>query len=64
MKIIAIDNFDRGTIPDMLIAENVHKTIGKRIVDFLNDGEGNDSETYYMLVEDNHREYRGLEELI
>jgi len=56
MKIIKVDNFDKESIPDVLIAENVHKFYVKIIVDFLNEKYSYDmSPIFYKAVDDNYK---------
>lgn len=64
MKIIAVDNFAREYVADELICENVANAyIGNRIVELLNAGQEN-SENFYKLVDDDHRLWRGMGELV
>ncbi|RXZ78039.1 hypothetical protein EBB07_28700 [Paenibacillaceae bacterium] len=65
MKIIKTDNYDRDSVADILIAENINTYYGEKMVDLLNDkfsGEG--SSDFYKLVEDNYKLWRGMEELV
>lgn len=64
VKIICVDNFGRESVADILIAENVNEYWGKRIVDGLNEKQHEDSEVYFRLVEDDHKLWRGMEELV
>ncbi len=58
MKIICKDNFDRESVNDQLVCENVNKFYGEMIVDFLNDRfSGDHSPNFYRLVDDNYRLY-------
>lgn len=50
MKIIKVDSFDRETVDDVLICENINEWYGKKLVDFLNY-----SFDYYKLVEDDYK---------
>jgi hypothetical protein len=36
MKIVAVDNFNRDEVSDVLIAENVHEAYAEKICEFLN----------------------------
>lgn len=54
MKIVGKDNYNRETVSDVLVAENVKEHYGKRIVKFLNERNSN---TYYELVEDDYKLY-------
>jgi hypothetical protein len=56
MKIICIDNFDRETVSDVLVAENLNQFYGKLILDFLiNNHTSSSGSNYYILVEDNYK---------
>jgi len=56
MKIIQVDNFDRESASDVLIAENVNKTVLGPIVNFLNDTySGSSSPVWYKAVTDDHK---------
>lgn len=58
MKIIKVDNFG-GEDPnsdDVLVAENVHKYYGPKIVGWLNEKYSGDySPDYFRLEEDNYK---------
>jgi hypothetical protein len=64
MKIIAVDNFARESVADILIAENVNEYMGKRIVDALNDKQHENSQEWFRLVPDDYVLWRGMEELV
>lgn len=65
MKIIAVDNFARESVADWLVCENVrNETVGKIMVDALNRENGIDGGDFYKLVSDDHKLWRGMEELI
>lgn len=66
MKIIAVDNFDRDEIPNVLVAENVNKYWGDKIVTSLNYMEGTDlnAQYYFLLVDDDHKLWGGMSELV
>ena len=53
MKIIKVDNFDRETVSDFLVAENVNMFWGALIVELINTGHRN-SPDYFRLVENDH----------
>lgn len=56
MKIVRTDNFDRGTVDDVLVAQRVSEHYGKIIVELLNDMySGSDSPDYFMLVSDDYK---------
>ncbi len=55
MKIIRVDNFDRGSLPEVLIAENVKPYYAKYIIEFLNNKfSGDHSPEYFELEEDDY----------
>lgn len=57
MKIIAIDNFARQTVSDIVVATNVNEYYANLIVKLLNDHEGDNSPWYYKAVPDDYRLY-------
>jgi hypothetical protein len=58
MKIINVDNFDRDSVSDKLVCENVSEYYGEIIVDFLNDRLSSEHSTdFYKLVDDDHKLY-------
>jgi len=53
MKIVGKDNFDRDSVSDELVVENVGKFYGEHIVKFLNEKFGGETAPrYYELKED------------
>ena len=58
MKIIGVDNYDRETVSDDLIAENVNPWNAKRIVDLLNEKESEDSNWFFKAVPDDHKLFK------
>ncbi len=61
MKIVGRDNYNRESVAETLIVENVNEHFGEMIVNFLN--RTSDCE-FYSLEENDHRLYRGLDDLI
>lgn len=58
MKIIQIDNFNRDTVSDNLIAENVSEFYAKAIVEFLNEKySGETSPPFYIYRPDDYKLY-------
>lgn len=57
MKIIGRDNFDRDSVSDILIAENVHEAWAERIVTFLNGSNGYTGPWYCQVVDDSYQLY-------
>lgn len=53
MKIILVDNFDRGSRDDVLVAEKVNPAYGNLIVELLNQGAA--EEDFFKLVEDGYK---------
>ena len=60
MKIIRRDNFDREGPghDDYFVAQVQSETIGKQIVELLNDDVASTDEVYYQLVPDSYELYR------
>lgn len=59
MKLVAVDNYDRETVSDILVAENVHSSFGNRIVElWTNNMLANQSEESFLkLVPDDYKLY-------
>jgi len=56
MKIIAIDNYDRGNMNEVLVADKVSKIHGDVMTQALNKTFGGPDELlYYKLVEENYK---------
>jgi len=55
MKIIRVDNFDRESKSDVLVAEKVNSSYGSLIVELLN--QSADEEDFFKLVEDKFKLY-------
>ena len=55
MKILVVDNYDRGIYEPIVIAENVHPSFANRIARLLNEDEeemhGMNPVNYYMVKE-------------
>lgn len=65
MKILAVDNYDRETVADIVVAENVQPYYAAAIADFLQGrfgGEG--ASRFYRAVDDDCKPWRGMEELV
>lgn len=59
MKIICVDNFDRDTVSDFLVAENIGEYYGKLITEFLNEKLGGEhSPHFYRLESDDYKLYK------
>lgn len=59
MKIIKVDNFNRETISDVLIADNVQNSYASVITEFLNKKYGgNDLPDFFRAVEDDYKLYK------
>ncbi|MEZ2132505.1 MULTISPECIES: hypothetical protein [unclassified Sinorhizobium] len=65
MKIIAKDNFDRESVADILVAENVPEYYAPRIASFLQETHGGEyASRFYEAVGDDYRLWRGMEEFV
>lgn len=64
VKIIAVDNYDREHIADILIAENVQQHYAEGISDYLQSKYGgSQASRYYKAVANDYKLWRGMEEL-
>lgn len=57
MKIIRVDNFNRETVSDLLVCENISQHYGEIIVGLLNNKESNESPNFFKLVQDDYKLY-------
>ena len=58
MKIIRIDNFDRESVSDVLVAKGLTKYYAELIVKLLNDKSSGDyAPNFYRAVEDTYKLY-------
>lgn len=58
MKIICVDNFNRESRSDNLVAENVNAYYAKFIVEILNERfSGRDCSDFYRVVENDYKLY-------
>jgi len=58
MKIICVDNFDRETVNDVLVAENVNEYYGKKIVKLMQTHLASDNGfDWFKLVADDYKLY-------
>ena len=66
MKVVATDNLARDYVADMLIKENVTKEEGENIAKEHNDKilDEDHSGYYYIVVDDDYRLCRGMEDLV
>lgn len=66
MKIIAVDNLNRETVADTLVAENVTEFYGQPMVSGLNAALCTDdmAPRFFRLVPDEYRLSRGMEDLV
>lgn len=60
MKIIAVDNYKRKNVADVLVAENVHPHYGEFIVESLMLNHS----LFFKLVDDDYKLWRGMDELV
>jgi hypothetical protein len=62
MKLIAVDNFDRESIADTLIAENLDPHYAEALAAAMN--EHNPGDSFYKAVPCNYRLSRGMADLV
>jgi hypothetical protein len=63
MKVILVDNYARDHIPDKLLASFLTKEDAELLANNYND-ESRDDELWAVVVEDNHKLSRGMEDLV
>jgi hypothetical protein len=65
MKIITVDNFDRESVAQKLVAENIKsKEHGRIMLEALQATCDNYSSTYFVLVSDDYKLWRGRAEFV
>jgi len=64
MKVIQTDNYNRDTVAEKLIAENLPKDEAEAMAKSLNTAEGQHSDRYFIVVDEEYTLWRGMEELI
>ena len=65
MKIISTSNFNQESYIEFEVATNIkNEELGKIAVNALNAAVAEDSPDFYMLVPDEQKLWKGLEELI
>lgn len=66
MKVVGVDNHNRESVADVLVAENVKPQMAEKIADLLNEDSkiGDMAGTFYRAVADDYRLSRGMEDLI
>lgn len=57
-KIIGVSNFCLDNVSDILIADNLNKYYGERIVEFLHNQMRSDDTYYPKLVEQDYKLYK------
>lgn len=63
MKIIAVDNFNRESVADVLVAERLTEYYAQFIADACNNHPAS-GDRYYKAVPDDHVLWRGMAELV
>lgn len=65
-KIIATDNFNRESVADWLVADNIsNEAFAETMAEALNEKYGGQfASDYYMVVPQEQKLWRGMEELI
>jgi len=64
MKIIGVSNFDNESAADILICENISEYFGNIVVAYLNEIAGEYDDYYFKLVDNDHKQWKGMEELV
>lgn len=60
MKIIGISNHDLDNVSDILIADNVNKYYGNKIIQYLQDATTDNDRYYPKLVDDDYELYKWM----
>lgn len=64
MKVVLVDNYDRETVEDLLLAENVSQEEAEQIADAYNEKQ-TDSAPYWAVVKnDDYRLWRGMRDVL
>jgi hypothetical protein len=64
MKVIATSNHGKETIAEVLMKDHLTKAEAHDLADRLNEGATDDTEMWHVAVPDDHRLWRGMEELV
>jgi len=62
MKVIGTDNYARDHIADVLVQDDLSDEEARRLAESLNDTR--DLSTWYLVVPDDYRLSRGMEDLV
>jgi len=57
LKIVAFDNFDRETVSEFVVVENIKKGFEQMLLKPLVDSETNNGDWCYKLVSDDYKPY-------
>lgn len=64
-KLILVDNFNRETVADVLVEENLsEKEANKKAGDYNNEHRSVNGDWFAKAVSDDYKLWRGIEELI
>jgi len=58
MKLIKVDNYNRETFNDILIAEKINEEYTEKIAELFNENPNNPECDWYRVVEDDYKLYR------
>jgi hypothetical protein len=64
MKVVGIDSYARDTIADTLVEENLDEQAAITLVERMNSEAGENPSRWYVMVEDDYRLSRGMEDLV
>ena len=64
MKVVAVDNYAREDVADLLIAESVSNDEAHRLAKEYNDKQGPHPYRWAIITEDDYRLSRGMEDLV
>lgn len=63
-KLIKTDNFDRDQVADQLVYDQLTMQEAQQMADDYNSAQSETSQWFYRAVEDDHRFYRGMADLV
>lgn len=63
-KVILVDNFDRETIADILLKDDISQDEAEQLAKDYNDAHPSGWSWFARAVDDDHRLWRGMEDLM
>lgn len=63
-KVVLVDNFDRETVADILLKDDITDSEASQLADEYNASHGSNWSYFARAVNDDYRLWRGMEELM